>query len=284
MISLEIPDSRAEQIEWLEVRLVSPDFQDWVDELVVLRANSLPLDHQEPSATSTPSLEEERFHVLCKEGLASLTKEELSSLLRAPNELSALQFRVFESGSAYWSKLITTHGGKPTKTIDALESIPIASIKREATQSREINLRWLIGFVAIAASLLFAVIANQRNQEPDQESQQVAKLIPEAINDGWGWQLEEERLAIADANQYVDWLIDGAEAWFNRDTVTAEEFEVRLVELQDGCQSLIDGAHPAFSTAQRDFLVARCREWQAKFQAHFNELIVAPENFQLIKR
>jgi hypothetical protein len=259
MLLLEIPSDLADQRLWLEDQLVGPKLSVLINELVAV--------HEVALSKSLPTISDrsilgtvlgDRAAVFLESGLESLTQNELAVLLENPQALLELQLRIFTQDRPYWSDKIQRVRSSPRGNFHS---------------RRQVSRRFTVA-LAMAASLMIAAVGLYWLQ---------LKPAQSVASANWGWLEERDAADFKNADEYLAWISKGADAWFNKETTTAAEYQQRLEELGIGCQQLIESNHPLLSRKQAELLVARCKEWKRKFDRHAVELKENPRQFSEIK-
>lgn len=228
VLALEIPDDPADLPAWLDGHLVGPDLSALVAELEAIHGGDAPADSTIRGALG-PDLD-----AVLRRGLGAAPRLLLARLLRRPRLLLDLQELVLTEGGPHWDRL-ATRGSPP--------NMGTISLPTQTGTSRR-GLLWATG-LALAAGVLLASLA-------------VGRPRP------WGW---ERPGAIDDSlprAAYLDRLADAAGEWFDARPATASALERRLVAYRRGCSRLIAAPHRALPAADRAWLVAKCRAWDAK--------------------
>ncbi len=103
LFAMDIPETHAELVDWLEHHLVGLDLAALVAELAAVHAgeDEPPV---EPDATSAVSLLGGRIPEVMDSGLTVLETQQVRALLRHPRSLLELQELVLTSGGAHWDK------------------------------------------------------------------------------------------------------------------------------------------------------------------------------------
>ncbi len=115
LFSMEIPETHAELVDWLEHHLVGLDLAALVAELAAVHAAVGPAskDQQrgEPDATSAVTLLGGHIPEVMDAGLTVLETQQVRALLQHPRSLLELQELVLTSGGAHWDKRMEETAG-----------------------------------------------------------------------------------------------------------------------------------------------------------------------------
>jgi hypothetical protein len=89
-----------------------------------------------------------------------------------------------------------------------------------------------------------------------------------AASAGWGWSRPGALPQDLPRGDYLDRLAEGAEEWFHQRPDEPLALARRMAEFRQGCSVLILSPHRPLPAEDRAWLVAKCRGWAAKFDAH----------------
>lgn len=279
LIPLDIPEAIDDQRLWLEERMVSDDFSDFIIQLTTMNRtlkNLIP-DNRPPEELLDQITDADRSEFY-RNGFQSLDSETITTLLNHPSALMKLQEEIFALGGEYWQAKIRRNGarvdldlgnsyGNSNQNVDVIPNPEIPTAAPTNTFPY-----WSLSIAALLLVTLSIVFVNW----PDAQKP-VAKA-------NWGWLDDSGLSEPTDAKSYVDRLIVGANQWFDVELDSADQYEKRLTELRDGCQQLIDAEHPLLSGDQKEFLVDRCKEFQAKFNRQLGQLNQDRDDFKTIQR
>lgn len=268
---LDLPESLPERVSWLEDRLVSADFGTFLSQLeVVVTAGAKLPQRVQPRQPIEQVLGENReiFH---SSGLSSITDEQFFHLLLSPKALIALNEEVFVRGGQYWQnkiERILDSARSANKANEGPELKPTPS--GNTSPSASFSLTPILG---IAASILLVLggIWILGGFGGGNGGQQVAQ--------GWGWERDDWFADAKTPVQYMDRMIEGANAWSAKPVKTKDEYIRRLSQLMAGCQKMIDAEHPLLTAPQRELLVSKCQKWKVKFEAQLEEAKSSPADF-----
>jgi len=245
--SLTIPDDPATWPAWLEGQLVSLDLGALIAELEAVHG---------PPAEGDPTLEGviggHRDAVLA-EGLAALPSGALGTLLRHPRLLLELQGLVLASGGERWTRAVAPDArvGRGRVRLDAWmggEVVPARPIGRGRRP-------WFVG-LAMAASVLAAFVGFEVGRE------RTAGPV------AWGWDRPGALPQDVPRDAYLARLADEAGEWFAKRPDDPSGLARRIVEFRRGCSTLILADHRPLSAEDRAWLVAKCRAWASRLDAH----------------
>ncbi len=116
--------------------------------------------------------------------------------------------------------------------------------------------------MTVAAVVLVMLGVQHMNPQP-----------PQPMRAAWGWNRADALPSGVTASAYLEALAQGGEQWFNKRPPDAASLAQRIGEIRQGCSGLILAEHQPLSTADRQWLIGKCREWAAKF----DEQLVALE-------
>jgi hypothetical protein len=272
LIAMTIPDDPAALSGWLEQRLLAPDFGRFIGELSVLF----------PAAGRSPAPAFDRWlPVALNQGLGKLPTDLLRQLLRHPAALAELQERVVTDGGPYWD-VVADRSDDLTESFDAgrraldqlLAPPPAPKATKAVTVPSEVAKRttgrsykaWAFTSTAVAACLAVTVgvmVVRSLLQEEKVRKADVA----------WGWgkpnglALDQDR-----PRDYLNQLAKNVEEWndYKPDGPTA--VALRLAEFRVGCSKLMHSSYGPLKPADKDWLLAKCREWGERLDAHQQDL------------
>lgn len=258
VIALEIPDEPAKLPGWLEQRLVGLDLAELVAELEAVHG---------PSASDGPreldAVFGDRREAVLREGLAALPRESLRTLLKRPRLLVELQELALVEGGEHWQRLLQMSDDlrapveesrrRLGKTLSSRKDAAPPWKSRASTMSRRL---WVGGGMAAAASAVvgFAVWQQGRNEI----------VVASAA---WGWSLPEALSQDATPSAYLTRLADLADEWFDKRPESGPALVTRINEFRKGCKVILTSTHRPLSPADRQWLLDKCRDWDAKFAA-----------------
>jgi hypothetical protein len=260
-VILELPNDVADWPKWLERQLVGLRLSEFVEELELIAG---------PQAAPPPLdalLGAQASQVLAR-GLSALNEAQLRALLKHPRLLLELQERVLIDGGGYWSTVERSEGHQraTAKSWKKLEAALGASAPRPGTSAPAgesappaRRSRRLAPWLATAAAVAIVGVT-------------IWMLRPDPAPTGWGWDRPGALAVDLPADRYLAHLADGANEWFNSQPGSAEALAQRLREFRRGCDALIGAPHAPLATADRDWLVERCRVWSGKLDAHLADL------------
>ncbi len=249
---IDIPDDPTELPGWLERHLAGLDLAALVAELEATHG---------PGSAGKRSLRDllgPRLDAVASQGLSALPPPLLRELLRRPRLLLELQDHVLTGGGAYWNRVAATdpelsalyeRGRAGLASLDAPRAVlPLTTAARPRRP-------WLVG-LALAASVLAAVAIYDRAKPPAVASTE------------WGWSRAGALAQDLPPAAYLDHLADAAGEWFAKRPAEAPALAGRIGEFRQGCSKVILAEHRPLSPEDRTWLVAKCRAWAAKLDAH----------------
>lgn len=265
LVSMTVPDDPAALPGWLEDRLLAPDFGRLVAELSVHFATPAP----------PPELLDRWLPTALKHGLGGVPIDLLRQLLRNPTALADFQERVLTDGGAYWdgvadrSPALATPFTAGKYALDGLFAatprppeeplaVPSGVAKPSAGRGWKV---WAVVSTGVAACL--AVMAGGLVLKSME-----AVPVPKAQL-AWGWG-KPTGLAF-DQNTpkgYLNALAAAAEEWSLDRPNDPTTLSVRLAEFRTGCSRLMHSAYGPLTDQDKEWLLARCREWGKKLDEH----------------
>jgi hypothetical protein len=168
---------------------------------------------------------------------------------------------VLGEGEAYWDRKLRASDALSKKvetgwrrlSESTAVSPPSARPARPTSATRPRPVRWFVAGLATAAAIAVgAFFGWERIQGP----QQVAA--------GWGWSKPNAFPADVSRAEYLKTLADDAEEWRRKRPDTPQALAQRISEFREGCSRLILADHPPLPSADRKWLVERCRVWAKK--------------------
>jgi len=256
VIALEIPDEPAKLPAWLEQRLVGLDLAELVAELEAVHG---------PSALDGPreldAVFGDRREAVLKEGLAALPRESIRTLLKRPRLLVELQELALVEGGEHWQRLLQMSDDLRAPVEESRRRLAETLSSRKDTAPPPISLAsstsrrlWVVGGMAAAASALvgFALWREGRNEI----------VVASAA---WGWSLPGALSRDGTPSAYLIRLADLAEEWFDQRPESRPALVTRINEFRQGCKVVLTSTHRPLSPADRQWLLDKCRDWDAKF-------------------
>ena len=274
MRAFSIPESRADQIAWLESEIVGTELHTLVTELQAVHGEQA--DQFELDETTISAVRER--------GLAELSDEQFPKLLRHAKQLLNLQREVLQNGGQYWSE-VNSPGDLPhpspfVGTNSPTTSAPTSQVEaRESKSSIGSNILWAtIGALATAAALLLFIRPPTTNtniaKNPTEPIEQVTAAKP-----AWGFakfaneiETEEQQLEPPLSREaYLRELASAADAWSNKKPDNSVALAQRIGEFRMGCSAILIAAHGPLPEADRTWLRERCRSWANALDRHLAE-------------
>jgi len=269
----EIPDEVSDWPSWLEQQIAGLSLFDLV---VGLKATSEPSNN----STTLQRVCGEQLPTIYESGLGVLRTEQIRTLFENPELLLELQERVLVEGGAYWDSVeqppedklvVEQHVAKTLAAIgqarpsqglmgnlDAVMSSPVKPSTSVSTKPKSmLEQYWPV--LALAAGLLIAV----------------GVWRPTATSDGGGWGFDKSGLLTAQVTgrSYLNSLSDAAGAFSKKVPDSKEATLKRLTEFSAGCSKLIAAPNLQVENAEdRQWLVAKCKDWAAKIDGHIADL------------
>jgi hypothetical protein len=312
LFAMDMPESHADLIDWLEQHLVGLELASLVAELKAV--------HGRPEAA--PSLEGllgDQLAPVLEEGLGVLSPPLLTRLLTSPERLLDLQERVLLEGGMHWQKRIdecpdeeldriasrswqqirrvTSHppglasSAAVATAVDTVtgesrtEVAPVVSqspVSRSSAPSRPKEQRSWRTLLAAAAILLLGFLglheAGLLAPRPDVDPGQAPVL---AASPDWGWQRPGAIPAVGTPQTYLNTLADGAHEWFKARPADAAGVRERISKFREGCSTLIASTHDPLAAADRKWIVEKCLAWRDKLDQHLAALDAGADPLQV---
>jgi hypothetical protein len=258
LVAMTIPDDPDELAEWLERHLAGLDLTRLVAELSAVHGPP-------PEAVSFEQTLGPYVKPICHGGLSVLPRPLLTRLLTQPSLLLELQEPILLEGGPYWDRVLKGNRdlddlvARGRRRVEALVRGGTASGGRAAGPAT-LRLRWhsrpWFVSLATAAAVLLAVglWSAARPGGP-----------PAPAATAWGWDRPGALPRGVGRAEYLNALADDAEEWFNKRPETAPELARRILQLRQGCDTLLLGEHEPLPGPDREWLKARCRKWADQF-------------------
>jgi len=273
MRAFEIPETRADQIAWLESEMLGTQLHSLVAELTAVHGVG------ESSSNWTDSIRDAvRFG-----GFATLSDVQFSSLLQDSRQLLAIQRDVLEHGGRYWSEvpspvdLQINPQFEPPGSDVLITPKPISGWKS--------NLLWAtVASLATAAALLLFVLPplNTKIAESPEPPSTINSQAPNQVVDRPPWGFAKFAAGVEESENdldpplnrktYLQELATAAEAWGNKKPDTPEALAQRIGEFRMGCSAILLATHEPLPEADRIWLSQRCKSWAAALDRHVTEI------------
>lgn len=267
----DMPDDSHELTAWLDRHLVG----DTLGELIAELSAAHPAE-QDRSQMLADALGSE-MSVVLERGLASLTVQQLRSLIRWPWLLRELQQRVLTDGGSHWQMLAasrsfdterenvwqrieteitneTQASGRPSGP--RLPSEEMRPSSAELSGALRHPVRRTQALVAVAALILLGL--------------GLWRAMPRS--EPWGWNRPGVFAQDVPADAYLRRLADSAEEYFARPRDTTKQLEQTLADFRRSCDVLLAAQHETLNDADRPWLRERCQAWSKKFDDQLAEL------------
>lgn len=282
MRAIEIPETREQQIAWLEAELLGTGLHVLAAELEAVHSDS----------SDCLTLNEETIFAVRERGLVVLSEEQLRGLLVNGHELLKLQSDVLQNGGAYWSNV------RPP----ADSPVPARFENQTATVSRKTdrhgsqlatNILWAtVGSLATAAALLlfanpFAAqptvapkVAETETPVDDQVENLAVEMAAPAQRPVWGFEKFALNVVSSEENldpplsreAYLRELATAAGAWKNKRPDNSRDLAQRIGEFRMGCSAILLAEHGPLMEADRVWLRERCRSWASALDRHLADV------------
>ncbi len=262
LLTLTIPDDPAELTGWLERRLVSPDFGQFVAELAA----------HFPDVRGTPDFKkafDKWAPVAVERGLSAVPADVLGQFLRHPAVLVSLQELVLTDGGAHWDEVadssedLTASFSQGKSALDSLieaEAVTVPSEVAKRSTGRVYKI-WATVSTAVAVCLA-AVVGYQAMQNPPESPVPKAQVA-------WGWGKPSGLAADQTTPKgYLNKLADNVEEWSLHQPVDATGVSVRLAEFRTGCSRLMHSPYGPLAEADKAWLLDNCRKWAKQLDSH----------------
>jgi hypothetical protein len=267
LVAMSIPEDPVDLPGWLERQLVSLELGALVAELTAVHGAA-----EGPELTGV--LGDRREAVLAR-GLAALPASALRQLLRQPRLLLDLQELVLTEGGPYWQHLpkadplLATLALRDERLLVS-EITPAPSLRITSATPKPRASWWrsaAVGLASAAAALLAVYLFR------DPLARQVHGPPAADAATAWGWEKLGDPPPDLAPPAYLNELADAADEWFRQRPEEPAVLAQRIGEMRLGCSRLIFAPHtPLKDPAQREWLVARCRAWAAKFDKSLADL------------
>jgi len=276
MRAFSIPESRADQIAWLESELVGTELHTLVAELQAVHGEQ---------QTEPFELDEATVSAVRERGLAELSDEQFTKVLRHGTPLLNLQRDVLQHGGRYWSEVkspedlpnpIAFRGTESSQTLTQTQTTNKQVVAPKPKSSIGSNVVWAtIASLATAATLLLFVRPPATNSNitkvPADTVEQVVTAKP-----AWGFakfanaiETEEQQLEPPlNREAYLRELAAAAEAWANKKPDNSVALAQRIGEFRMGCSAILMATHGPLPEADRTWLRERCRSWANALDRH----------------
>ena len=265
VIIFEAPEDLSELPKWLDSQLVGLNLPKLVSELEVMREKQL---------AQTLTLEDilaDRMPAVLDFGTSVLRPDQFRQLMNHPRLLIALQERILERWSTYWST-VAVH---PEEDLE-LSQILI-NIKRRLSEASAVRTAPKLGSDAIGTSSAKA------------KSQVLKVWLPLALaaalllalgswlttpkaNTGWGFNKTGLLSANISSKEYLSKLADAAGEWTKKRPANAVDLETRLKQFRAGCDVLLNAPHPQLNPEDRRWLVSSCRQWASELDTFISRV------------
>lgn len=280
--AFEIPETRSEQIRWLETEMLGSHFLEIVAELNAVH----------PFVSASPfQLTQAESVAVCQQGLSALAPPRFAQLLSDPNGLLAVQQTVLVNGDLYWSRTanerlpapptlaanVTHLQNEHQPTTDTAQPNTLANLQQKRSAWPGHLAAAALASLATAA-MMWLMLKTPNNAQPNSLPQNdIVKLAPAApvqpdvTNEKptWGFAKFAAQQTSAASSEpitretYLRDLASAAEAWSNKRPQTPAELAVRLSEFRLGCSAILLAKHEPLSAADQTWLFERCQSWAA---------------------
>lgn len=253
--ALDIPESHADRVAWLERLIAGPELGDVAAELAVVHGaatNGQTLDGLLGGAKQA----------VIDKGLAALPEPAFQQLLGHPTLLLQLQERVLAAASPYWDKLLGRHDEVVTRSRRiAARTLSAIGALDEARTPPPSGGSWLTHPLLVCLVTAAAVAGILFGVQPWQPT-------PTPVAAGWGWSKPGAINATLTPHDYLRSLAVAAEDWFKKRPDDAAGVALRIAQFRQGCSQLILAEHRPLAPEDKVWLVERCQAWAKKLDDH----------------
>ena len=304
LFAMDMPETHAELVEWLEQHLVGLNLASLVAELTAVHGRS-------DDGETLGDILGTQIPDVIENGLNILDTKQVRSLIRHPSHLIDLQELVLAAGSQHWSKRMTDTADDQFERIAEtgwrrvkLAIAPPTGTFKEDSETRPSSLETVTGdsatqvsvptlrmteqmqtgkvadrrtsmwryVLAAAAMLMLGVLGLQQagvlnlpiNPGRQQVTQNDPPVEPAATPTGWGWDKPGAIPGEGPADAYLTQLATAADDWFKKRPDDAAGVKTRITQFRDGCSTLIDSPHDPLAVEDREWLVEKCKVWRGK--------------------
>jgi hypothetical protein len=301
LISLQMPDTHSEQVQWIESLILTDRFDRMVDERIAVGVTS-----------SGIQLTDQECELVAQRGLQSLSPQRFALLLNDHAALIELRGWVLEHGSDYWTRLADRRDDDTQRISKILQAVKsdhefAASKKVGLAESRRVsNSVWVersfvaaISAAATAAMLLvmFQTFDGRPSTIDSQTSVAqgpVSTTTPPPLTAArsapasalatstnvWGFEKFAKQINQSndrldpplDRESYLEQLAVAAEAWTVKRPENSADLARRIGEFRMGCSALLLASHEPLPQADRDWLREKCANWAAALDRHLQEV------------
>ena len=277
MRAMNLPETRDEQIAWIESEMIGTELPKLATELQAI--------HNSPTeAWSIDQWPTETRDAVRENGLAALDTAQFSQLLTQPLRLLSVQRDVLENGSDYWNSVPVPRDLMIDGRLNVTRAV-LSSDNTTAKASTPSNSFWsgatwaVVGALATAA--MFLLIWRPDLGNPNNN---VAQVPPETgIEDpiaapdlpGWGFEKFAARLDSPDSDlakagreTYLNELAAAADTWSKKKPATPQALAVRIGEFRMGCSAILLASHKQLPESDRQWLRTRCQSWANALDQH----------------
>ena len=255
-----MPDDSSQLPHWIEQQLLGGDLSALVAQLAAVHHES------SPSKQSLEAVLDTKHDAVLNGGLNQLDVSQITQFLTEPRLLLQLQEMVVREGGVYWTQLaeksadlqtpVATGRSRLSRYLVMTPDAPTSSPPPVQLNPQPTR-RALIASLAVAATLLIAVLGYRVATSPARSSAEVA----------WGWSRPNVLPSSGSRADYFNALADSANQWFDKRPTTAAELASRVGQLRQGCSILLLAPHSPLSKEDRDWLIERCQLWAGDFDA-----------------
>ena len=252
---LDIPESHADLVAWLEEQLLGLDLADVVAGIEVFGGDD---------EDAGDVLAKDRLATVLEQGLGALDEAVVRSLLKRPRTLLSLQESVLVDGGDYWrghgeSADMRQATDRVWESVRSSTTQPGARPSHTGGGATERRSPWT-RVLSIAVAVMIGLFGWWQFQQS------------QPTPSGWGWEKPGALAQDLSAEDYLQQLADGAGDWFKKRPEDEPGLRKRLRQFRNGCDTLLKAPHTPLAAADREWLNERCRAWRDKIDGHIAAL------------
>lgn len=254
----DFPEEPAEQADWLEAELCSPQLCETVAEFQVVHGDA-------DSGETLDAILGDKQQAVLQSGLSILNTDSLRRLVQSPRSLLELQELVLQEGGDWVdarlkSEKVIGHSVASLRTMFEGQPIP---------KSRPMVRRPLL--VAVLGIVVAAVVIGFFLYPPPP---------PKAT---WGWLAPDAFTGETSREAYMMKVAQGADAWFAKRPTKPEDIRKRTEEFLAGCRRVIAAQHEPLRENDRKWLRMKCRDWYQDIGAELRALDQGSKDTMIVR-
>jgi hypothetical protein len=253
---MDMPDEAPELALWLERQLTGFELSKLIAELSTIRgAGNGSLSFQDMLG---PYLES-----ILQTGLSTLPPEKVQQLISNPTLLLELQERLLEVGTPYWDRVINSQ--VPAPETSQKRARLLAALEKTERDN------WVMRFSQKKVGILITVTAAAAAVVGFLA---IRTWLPGTNRDvpSWGWGRPGALAGQTQPKSYLGHVADEANEWFSQRPTDRASLIRRIEEMHQGCSALLAAKHSPLSEKDKEWLLERCRAWDAKFVEQLGKL------------